>query len=215
MSIIGNAIMVGGGGGSSSVAVAIHGGLGETVSWSGDSSGSTTLSAQGDASIVLPVGGYVFTFSLGNPVTGGIAANIDSSNTVVNGWGDRNPAYWFGRTFGYSTGSTNSPTVSYQTNRIVLSDTTATTRTYYFSGITKGSHTQAKAYVDTTGSYNSGDGTAKVIGTNVTSTQGKAGGQSGVFLIGNVSANTTLGVSYRPSSSTVAGGVRVYALYLE
>ena len=211
MSIIGNAITAGG---AKKIAVTFSGVGSETVSWTGTESGSTTLT-NGSGSAVLKEGAYSFTFSKSSGITGAIAANIDADHTAVKAWGSRTPAFWFGRTFGYTTGSSGSPTVSTGTDYISMSDLNASRRTYYWNSVPKGSHTMAKAYVDTTGSYNSQDSTAKVTGSHVTSQTGQTGGKSGVLLTGNVSADTSLGVSYTPSSSSVAGGIKLYAIWLE
>lgn len=214
MPIIGNAIMVGGGGGGS-CAVELHGGPGETVTWSdGTNSGTVTLSSTGDGALTLLAGGYTFSFSLGSACTGAIAATLQTGTTnVVNGWGSKTPVWWFGRTFGFSLDSTNNATATVGTNSITMSDTGAQ-RHYAFAGVSKGANTTARAYIDTTGSYNSGMPGARIYGSSVTYTNELTPNQTGV-VYGSITADGTVGVQYRPSSSSTAGGVVIHALWLE
>jgi hypothetical protein len=174
-----------------------------------------TLSGTGDAALTLPAGGYSFSFSLGSACTGAIAATLDPSITnAVNGWGSKSPVYWFGRTFGYALDSNNNATATVNTNSITMSDTGSTQRHYAFAGVAKGADTTAKAYIDTTGSYNSGMPGARIYGSNITYTNELTPNQTGV-VYGAITADSTLGVQYRPSSTTTAGGVVLHALWLE
>jgi hypothetical protein len=174
-----------------------------------------TLSGTGDAALTLPAGGYSFSFSLGSACTGAIAATLDPSITnAVNGWGSKSPVYWFGRTFGYALDSNNNATATVNTNSITMSDTGATQRHYAFAGVAKGADTTAKAYIDTTGSYNSGMPGARIYGSSVTYTNELTPNQTGV-VYGSITADSTVGVQYRPSSSSAAGGIVLHALWLE
>lgn len=215
MPIIGNAIMVGGGSGGS-CAVELHGGPGETVYWSDGSSttGTVTLSSAGDGALVLPAGGYTFSFSLGSSLTGAIAATLVSGvTTTVNGWGSKSPVYWFGRTFGYALDSANNATATVNANSITMSDA-GVQRHYAFAGVAKGANTTARAYIDTTGRYNSGMPGARIYGSSVTYINELTPDQTGT-VYGSITADGTVGVQYRPNSSSTAGGIVLHALWLE
>lgn len=203
-------------GGGGKKAVTIKGGINENVSWTGTETGSTNLGSSGEYGVLLNQGSYTFTFSISNSVTGVIAVTIDDNTTEVCGWGNRNPVYWFGRRFGHTTGSSGGTfTPSYNTNYIAVSTTGSTKTTFYFNGVSKGSKAIAKAYVDTTGKYNSSFPKAQIYGSSVSSYLDQAAGQTGVMLEGTISADSTLGVTWRASSSTTAGGLNIYALWLE
>lgn len=208
--------VIGSGGGAGYCAVEVHGGIGEVVTWSdGVNSGTVTLSSAGDGALTLPAGGYTFTFSLGSAITGAIAATLVSGVTnVVNGWEGKSPVYWFGRTFGYALYSGNNATATIGTNSITMSNT-GTQRYYAFAGVTKGSNTTAKAYIDTTGRYNSAMPGARIYGSSVSYANEQAAGQTNVIVYGTISADGTVGVQYRPSSTSTAGGVVLHALWLE
>ena len=208
--------VIGGGGGSGQCAVELHGAPGEIVTWSdGVDSGTITLSSAGDGALTLPAGGYTFSFSFSSALTGAISATLISGvTTVVNGWESKSPVYWFGRTFGYALDSANNATATVGANSITMSDT-GVQRHYAFAGVTKGSNTTAKAYIDTTGRYNSGMPGARIYGSSVTYTNEQAAGQTNIIVYGTISANSTVGVQYRPSSTSTAGGVVLHALWLE
>lgn len=216
MSILGNPIMAGSsGGGGGSCAVELHGGPGETVTWSdGTNTGTVTLSAAGDSALSLPEGGYTFMFSLGSDIAGAIAASlVFGTTTIINSWGSKTPIYWFGRTFGYSLDSNNNATATINTNDITMSDT-GVQRRYAFAGVVKGSNTSARAYIDTTGRYNSSMPGARIYGSSVTYTNELTPNNAGI-VYGTITADSTVGVQYRPNSTSVAGGVILHALWLE
>jgi hypothetical protein len=218
MSIIGQAIMIGGGG-SGSCAVELHGVPGEVVYWSDgvNATGVVTLSGTGDAALTLPAGGYTFTFSIGSACTGAIAATIQTGVTnIVNGWGNRFPVYWFGRGFGYTADPANVANATINANNISMSDSGANpTRHYAFGGVAKGNYTIAAAFIDTTGKYNSGMPGARIYGSSVTYTNEQTAGQTGVVVNGAITADSTLGVQYKPNGVNSPGGVVLHALWLE
>lgn len=215
-----NAGTAGGGGGS--CAVELHGGPGEVVTWSdGTNSGTVTLSSTGDGALTLPAGGYTFSFSLGSAITGAIAATLVSGvTTAVNGWVDRTPVYWFGRTFGYAEEKQTQVTKTDYSNYMearAAGGSASTTRYFQYMAIPASGTTQAKALVDTVGNWGSG-APAQIRGTSITATNTLPVGQTGVYMTGTVSATTETSAGFQwvsGSSSSVISGINLHAIWLE
>lgn len=91
MSIIGNAIMVGGGGGHASILVL--GAKNETVSYQGGAGGTVTLDSNGNGTLTIPYGAYIFSGSVSGYVTNQIAVTQSTSVIYVRPVGT---IYWYG-----------------------------------------------------------------------------------------------------------------------
>lgn len=219
--IIGNPILLSGGGGAS--AAQFHGVPGETVTWSsGTDTGTLPLSVSGDGSLSLPAGAYTFSFSISSVISGTISATLEKGVTsVINGWGSRTPAYWFGRVSfpgGVSYATAGNATATYNTTYISLWNTRAGETVFHleFQDVSIGDSIYAYAYVDTTGKY-AGNYKAQVYGTGIEAKNTLDAPLSGVTLWGEINTTgvTTLGVSYKPNGSSAPGGINLYAIWIE
>ncbi len=98
MSIIGNAIMLGGGGGTKTVT--LKGVPQSTISWTGADTGSVNTGNSGDASVALIPGTYTFVNTVvidGTTYTAYTKTAAINADAVVQLFPD-NVIYWYGRT---------------------------------------------------------------------------------------------------------------------